>query len=314
VDVDRFVERARIAKRESKYLEFKEQFNPKNDGEWIELVKDFAALANSGGGAVVIGAHNDGSPSGVDVRSVLDLDGAKISDKLFRFTGGNFDDFEVHEVQRDGNTLAAIVIGSAGDAPLVFVQAGNYSNPQGKQKKAFARGAVYFRHGAKSEPATSADLGAFIERRLDQVRDVWLGGIRRVVTAPRGAEIVAIERRADEQGEPIRIRITTDEDAPLYGRINPDDTHPYRQTELIEAVNKKLPGRARINQWDVQTVRRIFEIDPKSRPDFAYQGKFDPASRYSVEFVEWLIDQFAKDKRFFETARQRYAELLHSKK
>ncbi len=62
------IERARLAKRESKYAEFKERFDPESDGEWAEIVKDFAAIANSGGGIVAIGLRNNGSVSSANVK------------------------------------------------------------------------------------------------------------------------------------------------------------------------------------------------------------------------------------------------------
>ncbi|MFN2471798.1 MAG: RNA-binding domain-containing protein [Gaiellaceae bacterium] len=81
-DTDRFLPKARAGRRESKYVEFKEQFDRTNDGEWLELFKDFVAIANIGGGVIVIGVRNDGTASGADVRPVLALDGATICDKL----------------------------------------------------------------------------------------------------------------------------------------------------------------------------------------------------------------------------------------
>jgi hypothetical protein len=91
---DALLDRARLGRRELWYLEFKEQFDPSVEGEWIEMVKDFAAIANTGGGVVVVGARNDGEPSRADLRSVLDLDGARIADKVFRYTGEHWAGFE----------------------------------------------------------------------------------------------------------------------------------------------------------------------------------------------------------------------------
>lgn len=297
LDVERFLDRAREAKRESKYVDFKEQFDPRVEGEWIELIKDFVAMANSGGGVVVVGVRNDGSASGADLRPILEVDAAKIADKLVRYVAENFDEFEVHEIRRSGSRAAAIVIGSREEAPLLFQRQGTYTDAREREKTPFHRGGVYFRHGAKSEPGESVDIRGFIDRRLDGVRESWLGGIKRVVTAPRGAEIVAIERAPQPEGEPTRIRITTEEDAPVYGRIDPDITHPYRQTELIGEVNRKLPNGTEINSWDVQAVRCIYEIDPNTHPDFARQGKFDLAPQYSDEFVDWLVRQIRAGQR-----------------
>jgi hypothetical protein len=79
---------ARQAKRESKYVDFKESFDPADKGEWCELLKDLVAMANSGGGIVVVGWNDKGQHSGKPVNAVLDLDPATITDKFVKYTGG----------------------------------------------------------------------------------------------------------------------------------------------------------------------------------------------------------------------------------
>jgi hypothetical protein len=309
-DTDRFVPRATEARRESKYVEFKEQFDPASDSEWLELIKDVVAVANIGGGVIVIGLRNDGSLSGMSVQAVLALDGAAICDKLRSYLGGEFDDFEISSVARDGGRVAAIVIGPAEEAPLTFVRPGTYPDPgrPDRQKSAFGRG-PYFRHGAKSEPATRDDLRQFIERRLEAVRQGWLGAIRRVMAAPDGTEIVAIERSESEEGERA-IRITTDENAPLYRAVDLDDIHQYRQTELLPLVSERLPGGATFNSRDLLSVRRAHAIDETTRPDFVRLPRFG-SCQYSDAFVDWLVQQYNRDNEFFDKARARYYELTH---
>ena len=122
--------------------------------------------------------------------------------------------------------------------PLVFTKPGSYEVPtkdgKPKPKMAFNKGVVYVRHGAKSEPATTRDLYDAIERRVEELRQLWLGGIRQVVEAPADAN-VAVYRptELDEAGRPTKVRLTTEPGAPVYGMIDPDETHPYRETELI---------------------------------------------------------------------------------
>jgi len=83
------VSRAESAKRESRYLDFKEQFDPSASGEWCELVKDLVAMANSDGGVIVVGVRNNGRPSRADLKAILDLDPAKITDQIFSYTPGS---------------------------------------------------------------------------------------------------------------------------------------------------------------------------------------------------------------------------------
>ena len=309
-DVNRFLLRAAEARRESKFVEFKGQLDPAKEGEWLELTKDLAAIANVGGGVIVIGVESDGSASHSDVRAALALDGANIFNKLAKYLGEDFDDFEVSIVTRGDDKVAAIIVGPAEEAPLTFIRPGTYPDPRrpDQQKSAFGRG-VYFRHGAKSEPATREDLRLFINRRLNRIRDDWLGGIRQVMAAPDGAEIVAIERVESDDGTRT-IRITTDEDAPLYRLADWDVSHPYRQKELVEEVNKRLPNHATINSHDILSVRRAHKIDVLTQPEFVHRPKFGNF-QYSDAFIEWLMNQYGRDARFFSIARDRYYQMTH---
>lgn len=189
-----------------------------------------------------------------------------------------FDDVELFD--------EGLVVGAAGEAPLTL-------DTQG----------AYFRHGARSTPATRDDLKKFMDRRLAQVRKRLIGDIKRVITAPEGSEIVAIERAEDEQGERV-IRITTDEHAPLYRAVDFDITHPYRQKELIGEVNRRLPAERAINAYEFLAVRRTNEIDP----DFVHRPRFG-TNQYSQAFVDWLVERIERDREFIERARAQYHEL-----
>ena len=189
-----------------------------------------------------------------------------------------FDDLELFD--------EGLVVGPATEAPLALE----------------AEGAL-FRHGAKSRPATSEDLRRFMERRVAAVKRRLAADIKRVITAPEGSEIVAIERAEDEQGERV-IRITTDEHAPLYRAVDFDVTHPYRQKELIEEVNRRLPEEHAVNSYEFLAVRRTNEIDP----DFTHRPRFG-TNQYSQAFVDWLVERIERDPEFIERARMRYHDM-----
>ena len=291
------LERAGRAKRESRYLDFKESFDPSSDPEFIELVKDLVAMANSGGGVIVVGVRNNAMLSGVGVRPVLDLDPAKISDKVYRYTGEHFSGFSIHEVRRNGKPVAAIVIDSA-TTPLVFTHPGTYviaGAGKQKQKTAFGVGTLYFRHGAKSEPATTTDLRDFVERRLEEIRESWLGNIRRVMAAPAGTDVAIYEQtESDDEGRPTRVRLTTEPGAPVFGRIAPDETHPHRQKELLREVNKRLPKNRQVTTYDMQAVRSAHEINAHTSPEFCHQPRY-ASQQYSDALVDWIVEQYEKD-------------------
>jgi hypothetical protein len=193
-----------------------------------------------------------------------------------------FDDVELASTQRG----SVLVVGPAGESPLTVDSQG-----------------AFFRHGAKSVPASRDDLRKFVERRLAAARKRLIVDIKRVISAPEGSEIVAIERGEDETGERV-IRITTDVHAPLYRAVDFDVTHPYRQKELVEEVNSRLPEEKAINAYEFQAIKRTYDVDP----DFVHLPRFG-TNQYSQAFVDWLVERIEGDREFVAHARARYHEL-----
>lgn len=294
--------KAKTAKRETKRLEFKEQFDVKADRGWCEVIKDIVAIANSGGGLLLIGVRNDGSPSGSDVTEALTLDPAKLTDKIFRYTGEQFAEFEMGSLKRAGKTIAVLQIGEAA-IPMIFTSAGTYSEPGAKKLgTAFSRGTLYFRHGAKSEPATSNDLRMVIEREIKKDRKSITRNMRKVVEAPHGAQVHILPGEVKESSSPSAtpIRLTDDPFAPAYRRIQVDDDYPHRQTEVVREVNRRLAGKTSINPHDVFCARRVFGMDKDDR--YCHPFKF-ASSQYSEALVDWLVAQHEADSSFFQKTR-----------
>jgi hypothetical protein len=306
------VEKAVTAKRESKWVDFKSEFDPESTGDWCELVKDIVAMANSGGGAIVVGLDNGGAPSKIDVTAVLDLDHAKFVDKIRKYTGFEFGELEVHEAKKQGDTVAVIEI-SAVKVPMVFTEVGAYevaTAGKQKQKVAFSRGTVYFRHGAKSEPGTTEDIRNVIERQLEVVRGEWLDGVRKVVRAPQGSVVTVFSGEVRESNSPeaTPIRLVDDPNAPGYRLIDHDTTYPHRRTELVEVVNAMLPQGIDLNSYDILAVRSVHGID--GDPRYCHTPKFG-SPQYSDNFAKWIVDQHKENKDFFVEARQKYYDQTH---
>ncbi len=301
---EKIIEKAKNAKRESKYIEFKDRFDIQSSQHWCEVIKDIVAISNSGGGCIVIGANNDGSPSGYDISDVLKLDPAIITDKIAKYTDLQFSDFEMEEIKKEGHKMAVLIIYPT-KVPIIFTEPGTYNIGGGKQKTAFGKGTVYFRHGAKSEPGNYYDLEKAIERRIGEIKKFWLSGIKKVVTAPLGhiIQVLPPDVKASLSSTATPIRITDSKEAPAYRLETPDETHPYRQKEVIETVNERLKDK-QINQYDMLCVRKVYKID-ESRPDFYYKPKYG-VPQYSEEFVNWLIESFQNDPKFFDKAREKY--------
>jgi hypothetical protein len=289
-DPNRYLIRAAEAKRSSKRVELVERFDPHAPGVWLELVRDVAALANSGGGVVVLSG---------------DVEEEQLHEELAHYAEPEFEAFELHDITRAGRRATAIVVEGVANTPLVFTRTGRYRSVDGDEHVSFARGGLYFRHGAKSERATGADVRDFIKRQLDATRSQWLANIRQVMHAPDGAEVAVIETaERDDEGRPTLIRLTTDPHAPLYGQVDPDRSHPYRQKEVIREVNLRLRGDI-VNAFDVLSVRRVHTITEETRPEFVHIPKFG-SPQYSDAFVDWLVGEHEREPLFFARAKEKY--------
>lgn len=284
---------------ETAAVDFKSAFNPGDKGEFLEIIKDILAMANSGGGIIVFGLLNDGSPTGGNLNGIASLDPAKITDAIYKYTDCQFSRFELWRRVKNGHEVWALVIDQT-SVPIVFSQTGNYLDSAGKQKNAFSGGMIYFRHGAKSEPGNSEDLRQFIERRLDSIRHEWLDGIGKVVEAPSGS-VVQVLAPGDVTNVAAKVRLTASLDAPSLPVGAIDQGWPHRQKEVVASVNKELAGTKVINANHILNVRRAYNIEANG--DFCYTQKYASA-RYSQAFVNWIVEQFKANGDFFEKAKE----------
>jgi hypothetical protein len=297
------------AQRESRLVDFKQSVNVDSTGDWCELVKDIVAMANSGGGAVVVGVRDDGKPAGADCTALLAFDPAKVVDKIASYTGEQFAEFEIRGGRRAAQDVAVIEVQGV-FPPLAFVKAGNYQAvmPDGTKmtKVAFQAGTVYFRHGAKSEPTNSHDLRSAFERRLVIERKALMSNVRKVVAMPAGAEVRVVpgdQTRGDDKAMPFRL--VDDERAPGVRAPDFDKAYPFRRKEVVVEVNKRLDAKKKVGPFDIQCVRKVYEIDGKAM----YSGALKYGSRqYSDAFIDWIVAEYQQDNSFFDKARKAATE------
>lgn len=301
----KIIERAKTGLRESKNLDFKSSFNIHEASDWCEIIKDIVAISNSGGGAIVFGLNNDGSSTHTNNSHLLDIDPADITNKIEKYTGYNFSDFELLDIERNGvKEVALIILGCP--IPMVFKSPGTYAVSGGKQKTAFSQGTLYFRHGAKSEPANMDDIREWRDREIEKVREELLGGIRQVVEAPQGYVVQVAPREISLDENTVKAKITNSPDAmPL----RPQDTEhiwPHKQKELLIKINSQLPNGVKINGHDVLCLRREHDITPEKYPGFIFKAHRDSSPQYSDSFIDWILEGYLKDNHFFEKARGNY--------
>lgn len=298
------IKRAESALKESKNVDFKTKIDINKKGDWCELIKDIVALANSGGGIILIGVNDSGKKSDFDFKKLLDYDNAKITDKISSYIDIDYSDFELIKIRRpDGFVVGFIAYQTY--PPIIFSKPGDYSDSTGKQKSAFQKGILYVRRGSRSIPAKSADLIKILEQEISIRRKQWLGNIRKVIQSPSNYDVHVVNKNMEvsinEKGTPVRL--TTNPDAPEFRITNPDTLCPYNTTKTVDIINEKLRGKWKITNYDILMVRYLFDIC--DNPDYYYHPT-SGSSQYSDKFIEWIIDHFKSDKKFFTKNRKKH--------
>lgn len=140
-------------KSEIKDLDYKEIFKISDAKSKIELVKDFAAFANSKGGYLIYGVNNNFEWIGLDERSDHDTDEANISNILETYVDSEIE-FITNIVEIENNAFFVCYIFPSKDI-LPLKKDGQYNKISWKNKKSknitvFKKGDVYCRRGSRS--------------------------------------------------------------------------------------------------------------------------------------------------------------------
>jgi len=292
--------------QETATLDLKREFDPASAGQWWELIKDIVAMANSGGGRIIVGLDDDGIPSDFSPEKILAIDPADFVNKINACTGVHFAGVCTHLEPHAETSVAVLVIGAA-PFPLIFGKPGNYQHSDGKQKCAFNPGTLYVRHGAKSEPATSDDIRDILDRHVKRDRDAFLANVRQVVEAPAGSVVSVMPVVASPSDLSARpVRLVSDPTAAPAVMLDPNDTHRSRQKELLATVNAHFAGRAKLTTNDIVAIRLIYKTDEDR--SLCYLPNFG-SRLYSDAFAQWIITHIDNDPSFLNTVRQKHHEI-----
>jgi hypothetical protein len=258
------LEKARTIKKETKTIEFKQSIDTTSTADWCEIIKDIVAFANSGGGIILFGVTNEGKKAQFNSRDILSYDTADITNKVFKHTGTQFDNFELIEVKRKNYSIAALLIHET-FPPMVFINNGTYQGADGKNKSAFTKGTLYYRHGSKSEPANSSDIEKIIEKEIEQRKKNWLGNIRKVITAPSDYEVEVLPSKMtiSERLDATPIMFSNDERA---HKVKIDEDSIFKKiftVEYYEVIrqSKKLFSDFKQNKR-FNSIMKEFKKDP----------------------------------------------------
>jgi hypothetical protein len=154
---------------EKSVVDFKREYNPKNKENVLGLLKDLVAMANSGGGFILVGLSDDGTPYAGEthIEDFIREDVSVIQNNLEKYLGiKGLIKLEKHTCSKFDSKIIAIEVHEV-PYPAVIEKEGAYEDSNKRTKVLFNKGICYFRHGAKSEPASFYDLQQFIDKKIE---------------------------------------------------------------------------------------------------------------------------------------------------
>jgi hypothetical protein len=278
--------------------------------EWGKLIRDVAAIANSGGGCLDL-------PAASSVCSIGDLGVKKIVAHLAQYTVSTFDDLQLVKSKRRTPDLWKLEVGPA-EYPIGFKQSLEDASAETSMSEGpFGADAFYFWHDGKSTLATSADFQAFLERRLKDARQQWSKQIGRVLSRPlrplrrkRRAQPRAKHSAGASSNNLQPVRIVNDANAPVLQPQHVDQLYPWRQKDIVADINRRL-GRRAVTTYDLQAVRRQHRLDES--PDFVFHLP-GAGRRYSPAAAEWMLSQYATNPEFFHQAHLADQSMLRQRR
>lgn len=232
------------SKVETARCDLKATFTPSPAG-WPNLVKDIVAMANSGGGVLVLGVDDDGSRLGLPQSLLQDLDPVRINGRIEPKAPGARVGVSYHELSYYRRTYGFLVV-SPHDALIVFDRQWSY-NPEGggRAREVIRQGVVYVRGIAETRPAQQGDLARIVQRLIETGSQQFLARIEKLAAVPMSAELVAYDPAAGGQGvrlvskgegQPVTIVDQQPDAVPIHEILDPGVPYSSTQAEIASQV------------------------------------------------------------------------------
>jgi len=125
---------------------------------------------------------------------------------------------------------------------------------------------------------------------------------------PAAGTVAQVDGRLITEPGGLPVRVVTELNAPAVRAINYDETHPYRQLELLRRIKELLPEGVFVTTYDLAAVRHSFDIMEKR--DYYYKSRFGSV-QYSEAYAQWIALSYTNDPEFFRKAREKYYDDRH---
>ena len=200
-------------------VDYKQNFDPKSEKDWLEITKDISAFANTHGGYLVFGiSDSDKKVIGLTriVSNVL-KDVNNINQKVNRYIEPHIISSRSKEFRINGSSIVVLLVPQSVGKTHLICKDGNFTYPSGEKKVVLRKGTFYIRRSASNHLGDSRDLSDVIERRIDQFRDSLMEKVARVIKSPATSELFFLSKdSADTTSERFIIQ-DSPESIPIKG-------------------------------------------------------------------------------------------------
>jgi hypothetical protein len=191
------------AREENGFVDFKLDFDPVGDREWLEITKDVMAFANTAGGYLVFGVRN----ATYEIVGLKDEIARVLSDpnnlmqKLNRHVEPHFSALRSKAAQIDGKTCVVIFIPPSLGQTHVVSKDASFVQQSGAPKFVLRQGTFYVRRSGANHLADARDLDGVVMRGLEHFRSTLMEKIARVVESPVETEVLVVKQEGQEGTE-----------------------------------------------------------------------------------------------------------------
>lgn len=249
-------------------VDYKQTLNLDSEKEWLELVKDISAFANTFGGYLVFGV-DDASRQVVGVThqvAVALKDADQIQQKINRHLEPPVLNLRSKAFRFDDKRVVVLCVAQSRGRTHVVSKDGHFAYPSGDKRQVLSKGTLYVRRVAGNHLADSRDLDDLLERRIDQFRDALLDKVAQVVQAPVESQVFVL---AQDDVHAQRFIIENSPDAiPVKGlsfTVSPDG--PEQEVAAWSAMCPDRPDSPPppATLWEWYSVRSGLNLSENHR-------------------------------------------------
>jgi hypothetical protein len=181
-----------VAATETRNIDFKAAMAwlPSENCNRFELLKDIAALANIGGGHLVIGRDEPSlTTGGMTKVQVASFDPTEVNKLVQRFLSPAHECF-VKSEEVGNDSLVIIDVPEFEASPLIFRETGNCGSAKCKKTPHFRPGDIYIRTKAQQSQRISdaEEMRELLNRGVRKTGDQVVTAIQRMLSAPQSVE------------------------------------------------------------------------------------------------------------------------------